>query len=178
MKPIKDMTQLELAAYVQTHLINEGITVVLSGGACVSLYSDDRYVSKDVDLVNVNLARRPLLRSVMAKIGFQQDGRHFAHPDSPHIIEFPDGPLSVGEEPVKEIQELHLATGILRVRSPSDCVKDRLCAYYFWSDLQALEQAVLVAQINPVDLLEIGRWSRREEKEQEFEVFQSKVLRE
>jgi hypothetical protein len=33
MKTISKMTQVELAAYVQSHLLKKGITVILSGGA-------------------------------------------------------------------------------------------------------------------------------------------------
>lgn len=36
MKPISQMTQLELAAYVHDHLRQQGIDVVLSGGSVVS----------------------------------------------------------------------------------------------------------------------------------------------
>ena len=53
MKKIGRMNLAELAAYVQTHLRAEGIEVVLSGGATVSFYSSNKYVSKDVDLINV-----------------------------------------------------------------------------------------------------------------------------
>lgn len=45
MKPLGEMTAGELAAYVATHLGARGITVVLSGGACVTIYSEGRYVS-------------------------------------------------------------------------------------------------------------------------------------
>ena len=58
MKPIKNMTQAEVAAYVQSHLQEKGITVILSGGATVSVYTLNKYVSADVDLVNVNFADR------------------------------------------------------------------------------------------------------------------------
>jgi len=37
MKSVKEMTQIELAAFVQSHLRGEGIQVTLSGGAAVSL---------------------------------------------------------------------------------------------------------------------------------------------
>jgi len=39
MKQIKNMSQPELAAYIQTHLQKEGINVVLSGGSAVSFYA-------------------------------------------------------------------------------------------------------------------------------------------
>jgi hypothetical protein len=71
--------------------------------------------------------------------------------------------------------EFELATGTLRIISATDCVKDRLCAYYFWNDQQGLEQAVLVSKSQKVDLKEVKRWSKVEGKESEFEVFKNKL---
>lgn len=175
MKQIKHMSQVELAAYIQDSLYKEGIKVVLSGGSAVSFYSSDKYVSKDLDLINTNFVRRSKIRSVMEKLSFHEQGRHFVNPETQFFVEFPDGPLSVGEEPVKEISEFELATGTLRVLSPTDCVKDRLCAFYFWNDQQGLAQAVLVTESQNVDLKEIKRWSKAEGKEQEYEVFKKKL---
>jgi len=175
MKQIKKMSQVELAAYIQVFLQKEGIIVVLSGGSAVSFYSSDKYVSKDLDLINTNFARRSKIKSVMEKIGFHEKGRYFVNPETQFFVEFPDGPLSVGEEPVKEISEFELATGTLRIVSPTDCVKDRLCAFYFWKDQQGLAQAVLVAESQNVDLKEIKRWSKAEGKEREYEVFRKKL---
>jgi hypothetical protein len=78
------------------------------------------------------------------------------------------GPLSVGEEQVKEVREIRLDTGLLRIISPTDCIKDRLAAYYHWNDAQSLEQAVLVADSVEVDIDEVERWSKVEGKGQEF----------
>lgn len=175
MKHIKHMTQVELAAYVQDALQRTGISVVLSGGSAVSFYSSNQYVSKDLDLINTNFARRRDIRSVMEQLGFQEKGRYFTNPESAYFVEFPDGPLAVGEEPVKEISDFKLITGTLRVISATDCVKDRLCAYYFWNDQQGLAQAVLVTKGQRVDLKEVKRWSIAEGKGQEFGVFQSKL---
>lgn len=171
MKRIKSMSQVELAAYIQDSLQKEGINVVLSGGSAVSFYSSNKYVSKDLDLINTNFARRSKIKSVMEAIGFDEKGRYFIHPETNFFVEFPDGPLSVGEEPVKEVREFELSTGTLKILSPTDCVKDRLCAFYFWNDLQGLEQAILVTKNQKVDLKEIKRWSKVEEKEKEFKVF-------
>ena len=171
MKKIKDMSQSELAAYIQDSLLEKEIRVVLSGGSAVSFYSSNLYVSKDLDLINTGFSKRSKIRSVMEELGFREKGRYFLHPDTPISVEFPDGPLSVGEEPVKEISEFKLKTGTLRLLSATDCVKDRLCAYYFWNDQQGLAQAVLVASKQAVNLKEIKRWSKTEGKEQEFRVF-------
>ena len=66
------------------------------------------------------------------------------------------------------MDEHKLPTGILRIISPTDCVKDRLAGYYHWNDLQCLEQASLVAEAIKIDLEEIERWSKVEGKLGEF----------
>lgn len=175
MKRIKSMSQVELAAYIQDSLQADGIQVVLSGGSAVSFYSSNKYVSKDLDLINTGFARRSKIKSVMENLGFKEQGRYFVHPETTFFVEFPDGPLSVGEEPVKEISEFELSTGTLKILSVTDCVKDRLCAFYFWNDLQGLEQAVLVAKSQKVNLKEIKRWSKVEGKEKESKVFTNKL---
>jgi hypothetical protein len=140
------MSQVELAAYIQNLMQVDGVQVVLSGGSAVSFYSGNKYVSKDLDLINTGFAKRSKIKSVMENLGFREYGRYFTHSESTLLVEFPDGPLSVGEEPVKEVSEFELSTGTLKILSPTDCVKDRLCAFFFWNDLQGLAQAVLVAK--------------------------------
>jgi hypothetical protein len=93
------------------------------------------------------------------------------------LVEFPPGPLAIGEEPVKQIVEKKLSTGILKVISPTDCVKDRLAAYYHWGDRQSLLQATLVAQRNKINIDEIERWSLAEGKLNEFEAIQSQLAK-
>ena len=51
MKSIREMSLGELAAYIDTHLRNNDIDVVLSGGAAVSIYCNHNYVSRDIDFV-------------------------------------------------------------------------------------------------------------------------------
>jgi hypothetical protein len=170
MKSIKDMTQLELAAFICTHLKKKAMDVVLSGGAAVSLYSDNKYLSADLDLIEVYSIKRKELKEAMAEIGFFEKHRYFRHLESKFIVEFPAGPLTIGDQPIKSIVNKKLATGILRVISSTDCVKDRLAAYYYWGDKQSLNQAALVVQNNKdVDLKEIRRWSKVEGKIEEFE---------
>jgi len=175
MKSIKEMTQGELAAFIQTHLREKGIDVVLSGGATVSIYSSSRYISWDLDLINPYSTKRRMLRETMQELGFHEEGRHFEHPDTQFFVEFPPGPLAVGVEPVKQIDEIKFSTGMLRIISPTDCVKDRLAAYYHWDDLQCLEQAVLVAKANKIDLEEIERWSIGEGKLEEFTLIRDQL---
>jgi hypothetical protein len=174
MKSIRKMTQAEMAAYVQSHLQKRGVTVILSGGAAVAIYTENKYVSADIDLVDVNFADRKKIIAAMEEIGFREKHRYFTHPDTKHIVEFPPGPLSVGEEPVRVIKEIKFTTGILRVISPTDCVKDRLAAYYFWNDQQSLAQAILVAKHSRISISEIKRWSQTTGNIKEFKVFLEK----
>jgi hypothetical protein len=177
MKSVAKMTQAELGAYIQSQLMNKGIEVVLAGGAAVAMYSGNKYVSKDLDLINIYGANRRKIRAAMLEIGFYEEGRYFRHLDSQFFAEFPPGPLAIGAEPVKEIIEKKLSTGILKVISPTDCVKDRLAAYYHWGDQQSLLQATLVARQNKIDLDEIKRWSLMEGKLDEFESIRDRLTK-
>lgn len=165
------MSLVELAAYISTHLRRLGIEVVLSGGSCVAVYSAGQYVSMDLDLINRYQAKRSLLRSAMTTIGFSEQNRYYKHPDTEILVEFPAGPLAVGEEPVATVDELSTGCGVLKLLSPTDCVKDRLAAFYHWDDRQGLEQAILVAKNNKVNLEEVERWSVVEGKGEGFHRF-------
>jgi len=169
-KAVGRMNRPELAAWVQEHLRSEGVDAVLCGGACVTVYSGGKYVSMDLDLVHTGLLspKRRLIRKVMNGLGFTEKGRCFEHPETDLFVEFPKGPPAVGEEPVREILTRREATGVLKILSPTDCVKDRLTWFYHDQDRQCLEQAVLVAQANRIDLDEIERWSSVEGKSGEF----------
>jgi hypothetical protein len=167
-KAIGEMTGAELAAFVQQHLASRGIRVVLSGGTCVTIYSRGAYVSGDLDLVLEEYGRPRQLAAALRELGFEPHGRVFGHPDSPLSVDILSAPLAVGREPVREIIELPCSTGVLRIISPTDCVKDRLAAYYYHNDRQCLEQALLVTQSRDVDLAEIERWSLAEGQEAWF----------
>ena len=158
------MTRLELAAFVSSAFQESDVDVVLSGGSCVSSYSDEQYVSMDLDFVNAGFTKRNRIRSIMESLGFDEENRYFRHPDTDLLVEFPPGPLGVGQEPVKQVAELETETGVLRIISPTDCVKDRLTWYYHDGDGECLRQAILVAEHNAIDLQEIGRWSGVEGK--------------
>lgn len=174
MKPIREMSQGELAAFVDTHLKEYGIQVVLSGGASVAIYSDYKYVSKDLDFIAQFTIDRKKIESVMKEIVFEKQGKYYYHPDTPYFVEFISGPPSVGQDPIGRINEITLATGKIRIISPTDSVKDRLAAFYHWGDRQSLEQAVLVAKSRSIDLPSVETWSIREGKKVEFEEFNRK----
>ncbi len=177
MKPISKMNQAELAAFVVQHLSDSGLYFVLSGGAAVGIYSNGEYVSGDIDLVNARFASRDNIENSMNKIGFILYGRHFEHPETDHIVEFPPGPLQFGDGMVQSTNEIEFDTGTLRIISPTDCIKDRLAHYYHWGDRQCLKQAILVASKHEVNLDEIQEWSKLEGKSDEFDNIKHNLTR-
>jgi len=171
------MSLAALAARVCEHCRKHGIEIVLSGGACVSIYTRNRYLSYDLDFVLLETVTRKRLRSVMESLGFKEEGRHFRHPDTPFLVEFLSPPLSVGAEPVREIREITRGRSTLRLLSPTDCVKDRLAAFYYWNDRQSLDQAVFVCRAAEVDIVEVERWSIGEGMKSRFRQFKKEMER-
>jgi hypothetical protein len=169
------MTLGELAAYIDSHLREYGIDVVLSGGACVAIYSDYKYVSKDLDFISRFTINRTKVDSAMKELGFERSGKYYYHHHTPYFVEFISGPPSVGQDPIEEIQEIKMATGIIRIISPTDSVKDRLAAFYHWGDRQSLEQAILVSRSNFIDIDKVESWSLREGKMAEFEEYKRRL---
>lgn len=165
----------ELAAFVADHLRTRGIDVVLVGGACICIYSDNKYRSFDLDFITTGMTSRQKIRAALLEIGFTEEQRYFKNPETDFFIEFPSGPLAIGDELPGEIATLPYPTGVLRLLSPTDSVKDRLAAYYHWKDRQSLEQAVLVTGDQPVDLNEVRRWSAKEGFGEEFESIRERL---
>lgn len=173
MKRIADMPIEEVAGLVCSTLQKAGITVTLSGGACVTIWSGGNYVSRDLDFVEEGLVPRRKVKAALEEIGFVEQNRYFVHPDSEFFVEFPTGPLTVGDQRVEKVATLRTDAGHLRLLSPTDCIKDRLAAFFHWNDHQALEQAVLVARTQKVDMKGIRSWSRTEDATGKFKRFEA-----
>lgn len=165
-------TVAELGAIVAEALRAKGIDAFLSGGAVVSIYTDNKYKSYDLDFVS--LEDRSRIRQVMLDLGFNADqGRMYAHPKTKFTVEFPGSAIRVGEALITEFNQIKTRAGKLKLLTPTDCVKDRLAAFYHWNDRQGLDQAVWVALAQPVNLLEIERWSKGEGKVDAFAIFRN-----
>ncbi|MDD3324818.1 MAG: hypothetical protein PHN38_06825 [Sulfurospirillaceae bacterium] len=170
-KESKDMDLKELGGFICDALIAKDIHVVLSGGSCVEIYSRGEYSSWDLDLINRYNEQYKKIHNVMQKLGFTEHNKYFIHEDTKYFIEFPSGPLGVGDAPVEDIAEIDTEAGVLRLLTPTDCIKDRLAAYYHWDDEQSLQQAVWVAEQNDYDLASIKEWSLKEEADEKFANF-------
>ncbi len=138
MKSISEMNRLELASFVSTKLQESGISVVLSGGSCVSIYSEDKYVSMDLDFIETGLSSRAEVTMCMESLGFVVDHRYFRHPEAELLVEFPAGPLGIGNQPITQFNEISTTVGVLRLLTPTDCVKDRFIIQAILSALNRL----------------------------------------
>ena len=168
---IKGISMKDLGIYISDYLRKNGIETVLSGGACVTIYTNNKYLSYDLDFVLPVYVNRNKIRGVLEKIEFYEEGRYFKHKDTRYFIDFLAPPLSIGEEPVKTISSIRKGRMVLKLLSPTDSVKDRLAAFYHWNDKPSLDQAILVSKDNKVDLKEIERWSINEEMTGKFKIF-------
>lgn len=164
----------DLAALVAKELGKNGIDAILVGGACVSVYTNSKYLSYDLDFVSYSLIKE--IAPVLSGIGFKKkSSRHFVRKNCRFFIEFVPPPASVGSDPIKDTGELRTKYGRIVLLTPTDSVKDRLAAFYHWNDPQSLEQALMVAKAQKINLKEIKRWSEKEGHKEKFEVFLNRV---
>jgi hypothetical protein len=134
----------ELAVIVVQHLQNHGIEVVLVGGLAVEIYTENLYLTEDIDLVNTNYQAPKHLRAAMADLGFTKQGRVFINPTTSISVEFPAAPLAVGNQLIKKTAIVKTARGSIPILRIDDVIKDRLAAFIHWRDHQSLVQAVVL----------------------------------
>lgn len=172
-------TERELWYYVAWHLESAGIRSVLVGGAVVSIYTEGLYRSGDLDLVPDDFSSGEKLAEVLAGIGFEPSrSRYYKHPSCPHLfLEFPPGPVEIGEEFPIEPDEVAVDGQTLRLLSPTDSVKDRLAGYIHWNARTYFDQAVLICQRQSkrVNLEIVGKWCAREGGIEAFRELRAKL---
>jgi hypothetical protein len=164
----------DVAAQVSQALGDAGITAVLTGGAAVSVYTANRYRSYDIDLVTA--ASRRELTAVMSTLGFRPGaGRHYEHPATRLVVEFVAWPVTVGDEVVRKWARMTTPVGQLHILTPTQCVKDRLAAFFHWRDAQSLEQALLVGRDHRISMTDLQRWSHAEGHDDDFAEFRRRL---
>lgn len=176
MKKINEMDTIELAAFVSDYLRKNGVENVLTGGSCAEIYSSEKYVSGDLDFVDLNYVSLKNISEILEGIGFKRlkQSQGFVHPQAVKMVEILNAPLSVGEEKIEKVDKLVVAGYQLNILTPTDSVKDRLAAYYHWNDRQSLEVALMVCEKNEINIAEVRRWSVNEGMEEKFNYFKDK----
>ncbi len=164
-----------MAGEVCQALARRGIEAVLTGGAVVAIYSRNEYMSWDLDFVV--RGKDSDIAAAMSGIGFRKGGgRHFERKGTPYIVEFLNPPLAVGNLLVSRYARLRTSRGTLLMEKTTHCVMDRLAAFYHWKDRQGLDQAVLVAKRQRVQMREIERWSAGEGHSEGYHAFRLALL--
>jgi hypothetical protein len=167
----------ELGAMICNALKENGLNVTLSGGACAEIYSASRYVTGDLDFVcDFYWSKNDkIIARVMSEFGFTKKGRIYIHKKVAYSVEFPPGPLGIGDEYQIKPVEIKLKTGVLTLLSPTDSVKDRLTGYFYSNDAQCLEQAIMICKMNTVDIDNIRMWSDNEGQKDKFIEFEQRL---
>lgn len=168
----KICTEKELWEYVAVHLKKNGIDTVLVGGSVVAIYTDGAYQSGDLDFVKTSMFVTKL-EEVMSELGFKKHGRHYVHPKCRHLfVEFPGGPpLGIGEDNTIVPDEVEVEGTVIKILSPTDCVKDRLASYIYFKTQDGMDQALLVAKNQDVNFPSIKKWCAGEGHPEVFNEF-------
>lgn len=169
-------TLVDVAFAVSTALSEVGVTAVLTGGSAATFYAPDAYQSRDVDFV-ITLWGDGQGESALLKIGFEKGQGNYTHPASVFPVEFPNGPLMIGDDYVESWATHRRGNELLHILSATDSCRDRLAAFLFWNDFSGLDQALAVAfaQQELVALDEVRSWCEREGALEKYELFAARL---
>jgi len=176
MKNFSNTPIVELAAIVAAHLKQRGITVVLVGGLAVEIYSENLYLTKDIDMIDISYQEPAVLAQAMAEIGFSKQGRVYVNDTTDICVEFPSAPLSVGEQLITDTTVFESEVGAIPILFSKDVIKDRLAAYFHWQDKPSLVQAVAVMIKHPIAPNELKSFCQNESKENEFDLIKQLLI--
>ncbi|MHA7881522.1 MAG: hypothetical protein ACX931_17160 [Saccharospirillum sp.] len=142
MKDFSHTPIVDLTSIVANHLEARGIDVVLVGGLAVEIYTSNRYLTQDIDMVDISSSRATILSKALSELGFYKFGRVYRNDTTDISLEFPPGPLAVGSSLIDLSTVTRVNNGSIPILSVTDVVKDRLAAFVHWQDHQSLVQAV------------------------------------
>jgi hypothetical protein len=134
---------------VCTALQKGGITAVLTGGSAATIYAPSVYQSGDADFIITMYGTGAA--TIVAALGYLEEGGTYRHATNPFTLEFPKGPLSIGDDLITSWATMQRGTMLLHILSRTDCVRDRLLWFFTDNDRSALAAAVGVAQSGEVD---------------------------
>ena len=144
---------------------------ILTGGSAATFYSDS-YQSLDLDFVITFGGARAEFIGALSEIGFLQRSQHFEHLSSRFTLDFPKGPLMIGNDAIREWETNRRNGETLHVLSRTDSTCDRLAAFIHWNDRGSLQTACDVAASGPIDIDRVRAWSIREGGPEKFAEFE------
>lgn len=108
--------------------------------AAISIYTDNRYESVDLDFVSSVSMQE--LATILEPLGFERGAkgraRYLEHPSCACYVEFPPAPVAVGSRIIgpEEWHAMDTPSGRIQILSPTPMIMDRLAAYFWRNDQQ------------------------------------------
>ena len=123
MSPITEKSSLEDVCFaVCTALAHAGTVAVLTGGSAATYYAPHAYQSGDADFIITFSSDTARAGNALRELGYHENGGTYHHDKSIFTVEFPPGPLAIGNELVSSYDTVQ------RGREISLCsVPYRLC---------------------------------------------------
>lgn len=167
-------TREELAAIIVKKLSEKKIEAVLVGGSVVSIYTANKYESYDLDFISPADHRE--ITKAMAELDFKPKGKDFFHTISKFSVEFPTGPIGIGDDqPIKAEGKIKVDGVNITLLSPTQSVMDRLAWFFYSNDRQCLDQAVWVSEQHPVNIKRITDWATREGQQEKLQTYLKRI---
>ena len=113
----------------------------------------------------------------LVTLGFKRRRDRYVHGIVPFFVEFPSGPLGIGEDfHIRPVWKSRRAARTLAL-SATDACRDRLAAFYHWKDRKSLAAAVAIAARNHVAFRKVREWSRQEGNLDGYAIFLAEIRR-
>ena len=115
-------------------------------------------------------------RVLIEELEFKKDGRYYKHHECTHLfLEFRSFPASIGEDYNIRPDEIEIEETVIKIFSPTDCVRDRLASFAFFNAYECLDQAVLVAKEHEINYKKVEDWCKSENILSKYKEFIEKV---
>ena len=161
---------------MSTALAEVGVTAVLTGGSAATFYAPHAYQSDDLDFVITMRGDGDGARALKT-LGYEETRGFYRHSVSSFPVEFPKGPLMIGDDYIDAWATHRRGDEVLHVLTPTDCCRDRLAAFLFWDDFSRLGQALAVAhaQRDAIAMELVRAWCERERALPKFNIFAARL---
>ena len=114
----KTISLEELAGFLSSEFKKRGIEAILVGGACVTIYSHNRYQSYDLDFVVYEDMKK--VKQVLKDLHFHEKNGYFRHSDCEWLVEFVPSPVAVGKEIISDFQDIKVTNGTIKMLRVED----------------------------------------------------------
>lgn len=118
--------RLRVLAVITEALEPDSIRPILVGGCAVEFYTFGGYSTGDVDVV---VSDRKRLGEILAKLGFDREGRFWYREDLEIALECPDEDLAGSRDRIVEVEVGDLSCWVIGIE---DLLTDRLNGYVHW----------------------------------------------